>query len=548
MNLRWAETTPGVRMKVQFLGAAQTVTGSCHMMETAGHRFAVDCGMHQGNKEIDKRNLNTAPYAPRDVEFFLITHAHIDHSGLLPRMVRDGFSGTIYCTPPTRDLLEIMLRDSAHIQQMEAEWKSRKRTRRGVQTVDPLYTMAHAEKTLSLIKTVEYNETFAPFPELSVRYRDAGHILGSAFIELCVTEDDGEFKAVFSGDLGRPDQLLVKDPTIIQDAHYLFLESTYGDRNHKDSSQSREELAEAIAWSYKHGEKVIIPAFAVERTQEVLYTLYLLEKDGRLPADMPVYVDSPMAIRATEVFQKYPKYYDEATRAILDAGEDPLSLPNLKLTPETTQSMAINQSEGPAVVISASGMCNAGRIKHHLRHNLWRPGASVVFVGFQGKGTPGRKIVDGAEKIRILGEEIAVQAKVFTIGGFSAHAGQSQILEWLEHFRTPEMKVFLVHGENSAQKTLASLIEERFGLSVHVPGYLETCTMKPGLPLEVEVDEERAHPSINWDYLFSGAESKLRDMRDRLDTIQEKSWVDQTDLRDRLLAINKELMEFISEV
>lgn len=535
-------------MKIQFLGAAQTVTGSCHMMETAGHRFAVDCGMHQGNKEIEKRNLDKAQYRPRDIEFILITHAHIDHSGLLPRMVRDGFEGKVYCTPPTRDLLEIMLRDSAHIQEMEAEWKSRKRSRRGVNNAEPLYTMNDAEKALTLIEVVEYNQTFSPFPELSVRYKDAGHILGSAFIELCVKEEDGEFKAVFSGDLGRPDQLLVNDPTIIQDANYLFLESTYGDRNHKDVNASRDELAAAIKWSYEKGEKVIIPAFAVERTQEVLYTLYLLEKDGRLPADMPVYVDSPMAIRATEVFRKYPKYYDNATRAILEAGEDPLSLKNLRFTPDKEQSMAINASTGPAVVISASGMCNAGRIKHHLRHNLWRPGASVVFVGFQGRGTPGRKIVDGAEKIRILGEDIAVQAKIFTIGGFSAHAGQSQILEWLEHFRTPEMKVFLVHGESSAQQTLAGLIKSKFSLDVHVPDYLEICTMVPGQPFEVEIDEERAHPSINWEYLFADAEAKLRDIRERQGVINAKPWVDQTDLRDKLLAINRELMEFISEV
>ncbi|NJB66630.1 metallo-beta-lactamase family protein [Desulfobaculum xiamenense] len=535
-------------MKIQFLGAAQTVTGSCHMMETGGHRFAVDCGMHQGNTEIEKRNQSVEHYRPRDIEFFLITHAHIDHSGLLPKMAREGFSGRIYCTPPTRDLLEIMLRDSAHIQEMEAEWKSRKYSRRGNKTEEPLYGMADAEKVIGLLETVEYDVPFHPFPELSVRYKDAGHILGSSFIELCVTEEGGEFKAVFSGDLGRPDQLLMSDPSIIQDAHYLFLESTYGDRNHKDEGASRDELAAAIEWSHRHGEKVIIPAFAVERTQEVLYTLHLLEKEGRLPADMPVYVDSPMAIRATEVFRKYADYFDEETRAIYEAGEDPLSLRNLRFTSDTQQSMAINQSSGSAIVISASGMCNAGRIKHHLRHNLWRPGASVVFVGFQGKGTPGRKIVDGAKKIRILGEEIAVKAKVFTIGGFSAHAGQSQILEWLEHFRTQDMKVFLVHGENSAQHTLAELITQRFGLEVHIPDYLEECSMVAGRPLEYSRDEERARPAINWDYLLAEAEAKLADVRARTDVIRDKPWVDQTELRDRLLAINKELIEFVSEV
>lgn len=534
-------------MKIQFLGAAKTVTGSCHMMETGTHRFAVDCGMHQGNAEIEKRNLDTWKYKPSEVEFFLITHAHIDHSGLLPRMVRDGFKGTIYCTPPTRDLLEIMLRDSAHIQEMEADWRNKKRQRFGKDMTQPLYTMADAEKTLSMIETVEYDKAFSPFPELSVNYMDAGHILGSAFIELCVQEEDGEFKAVFSGDLGRPDQLLINDPSIIKDAHYLFMESTYGDRDHKNKGVSRDELAEAIAYSYANKEKVIIPAFAVERTQEIIYSLYLLQKEGKLPADMPVYVDSPMAIKATEVFRKYPKYFDEETKAILESGEDPLDLKNLKFTPTTAQSQAINLEKGPAVVISASGMCNAGRIKHHLRHNLWRPGASVVFVGFQGKGTPGRRIVDGAEKIRIFGEEIAVKAKVFTIGGFSAHAGQSEMLEWLKHFTTPEMKVFLVHGENKKQRTLADLIRERFKLDVHIPDYMEICTMVPGEPLSLSVDEEVAHPRIDWEFLVGQTEAQLATLRGRIEALQGKNWIDQTDLRDRLLEINKELLELASE-
>ncbi|BBD07841.1 MBL fold metallo-hydrolase RNA specificity domain-containing protein [Desulfovibrio ferrophilus] len=535
-------------MKIQFLGAAKTVTGSCHMMETGNHRFAVDCGMHQGNAEIEKRNLDTWKYKPSEVEFFLITHAHIDHSGLLPRMVRDGFKGTIYCTPPTKDLLEIMLRDSAHIQEMEAEWRNKKRQRFGKEMTQPLYTMADAEKTLSLLEAVEYNKPFKPFPELEVNYMDAGHILGSAFIELCVQEADGEFKAVFSGDLGRPDQLLINDPSIIKDAHYLFMESTYGDRDHKNKTNSRVELAEAIAYSYAKNEKVIIPAFAVERTQEILYSLYLLEKEGKLPADMPVYVDSPMAIKATEVFRKYPKYYDEETKAILESGGDPLDLTNLKFTPTTAQSQAINLTAGPAVVISASGMCNAGRIKHHLRHNLWRPGASVVFVGYQGKGTPGRRIVDGAEVIRIFGEEIAVKAKVFTIGGFSAHAGQSEMLEWLEHFTTPKMKIFLVHGENKKQRTLGKLIEDKFNLEVHIPDYMEVCTMLPGQPLATVVDEEVAHPRIDWDFLIAQTEGQLTTLRGRVEALQDKNWIDQTDLRDRLLEINKELLGLASEV
>lgn len=535
-------------MKIQFLGAAQTVTGSCHMMETGGRRFAVDCGMHQGNAEIEKRNYDSWKYNPEDVEFFLVTHAHIDHSGLLPRMVKEGFSGAIYCTPPTRDLLEIMLEDSAHIQEMEAEWRNKKRQRYGQDTTTPLYTIADARKTLELIRTVEYDQPFEPVQGVTATYRDAGHILGSAFIELHVEEDDGEFKAVFSGDLGRPDQLLIKDPSIIEDAHYLFMESTYGDRDHKDESSSREELAEAIAYAYGNREKVIIPAFAVERTQEVLYSLYLLSKEGKLPEDMPVYVDSPMAIRATEVFRKHPKYFDEATAEILKNGEDPLKLPNLSYTLSTGDSKGINETGGPAVVISASGMCNAGRIKHHLRHNLWRPGAAVVFVGYQGKGTPGRKIVDGAESIRIFGEDIAVKAKVFTIGGFSAHAGQSEILTWLEHFKTRDMKIFLVHGEQMKQRQLAKLIRERFSLDVHIPDYLEVCTMVPGEPLEPVLDVETATPHINWEFLLGQTEGQLAHLRERMAALESRNWIDQTELRDKLLDINKHLTALVSEV
>lgn len=535
-------------MKVQFLGAAQTVTGSCHMLETGGHRFAVDCGMHQGNAEIEKRNYDSWKYNPKDVDFFLITHAHIDHSGLLPRMVKEGFTGRIFCTPPTHELLEIMLEDSAHIQEMEAEWRNRKRQRYGQDMTTPLYTVADAQQALTLIESVEYNKPFSPFEGLSINFKDAGHILGSAFIELCVQEEGGEFKAVFSGDLGRPDQLMLQDPSIIQDAHYLFIESTYGDRDHKDESSSRQELAEAIAYAYGNKERVIIPAFAVERTQEVLYSLFLLQKDGKLPADMPIYVDSPMAIRATEVFRNNPKYFDDETKAILQNGEDPLKLPNLKYTLSTADSKAINMGSGPAIVISASGMCNAGRIKHHLRHNLWRPGAAVVFVGYQGKGTPGRKIVDGAETIRIFSEDIAVKAKIFTIGGFSAHAGQSEIMTWLKHFTTKNMKIFLVHGELMKQRTLARLIRDDLGLDVHIPDYLEICTMLPGQPLETALDVEAAHPQIDWTFLFGQTEGQMAHLRERLAAIEGRSWIDQTEIRDRLLEINKHLLALASEV
>ncbi|MBI4959267.1 MAG: MBL fold metallo-hydrolase [Desulfovibrio sp.] len=535
-------------MKIKFLGAAKTVTGSCYMMETGGTRFAVDCGLHQGNREIEARNADFSVYQPRKIDFFLVTHAHMDHSGLLPRMVRHGFSGKIFVTSATKDLLWLMLQDSAHIQEMEAEWANRKNARRGGKPVEPLYTQADAAAVMPMMQVIEYNVPFEPAPGIKVIYRDAGHILGSAYIEIWVTENGTTSKLVFSGDLGRPDQLLIKDPKFTEEADFLFLESTYGDRDHKDLGSSLEEMAEAISFSYAHGEKVIIPAFAVERTQEVLYSLHMLSKTGKLPHDMPVYVDSPLAIRATEVFRQHPEFMDAEISGMLGNGEDPFKLPNLKFTLTADESRAINTTDGPAIVISASGMCNAGRVKHHLRHNLWRKGASVVFVGYQGQGTPGRKIVDGSKTIKILGEDVQVAAKVWTIGGFSAHAGQSQILDWLRHFKKNGMEVFLVHGENGAMNTLSGLIESRFGFTVHKPEYLEECTLKPGLTTAVTLDTERAMPKVDWNFILSDTESKFTLLKQRLDKAGERPWVDQVEIRDRLLEVNKDLMELISQM
>lgn len=535
-------------MKITFLGAAQTVTGSCYMLECCGRRFAVDCGMHQGHPDIEARNRDTKLYRPADIDFILITHAHMDHSGLLPNMVKNGFKGAIYCTPPTRDLLEIMLLDSANIQEMEAEWKGVKRARRGMEPFEALYTTRDAERTMGFFKTVDYNQPFSPMDGVTVTYMDAGHILGSAFIELAVEEDGKRSTMLFSGDLGRPDQLIVRDPSIVTRADTLFLESTYGDRNHKDESSSRQELAEAIAYAHKNGEKVLIPAFAVERTQEILYCLHLLEREGKLPADMPVYVDSPLAIRATDVFKRNSRYFDAEAQAMLASGEDPLSLRNLRFTLRREESQEINAASGSAIVIAGSGMCNAGRIKHHLRHNIWRPGAAVVFVGFQGRGTPGRKIVDGATHVRLHGEDVLIKAKVFTIGGFSGHAGQSQILDWLGHFANPAMQVYLVHGENHAQETLASLIREKYKLKVQIPSYLEECTLEPGAAPVVEVFEAKAHPRVDWEFLLSETDTKLAELKKRLDSVKAKPWVDQVELRDRLAEVNTALLKLVSQV
>jgi len=535
-------------MKVKFMGAARTVTGSCFIVEAGGHRFAVDCGMHQGNKEIEKRNWETANYEPATLEFILITHAHIDHAGLLPRIVKEGFRGPVYATPPTLDLLKILLADSAHIQEMEAQWKTRKRLRHGERNVEPLYTQRDAEATIGHFREVCYDQAVSPVPGITVTFRDAGHILGASILELTAEVEGGTTKLVFSGDVGRPDQLIIKDPTAIDAADYLFMESTYGNRDHKDEAASLDELAEAVAYSYQRQEKVIIPSFAVERTQELLYCFHLLNADGRLPKDMPVYVDSPLATAATEIFHRYTAYFDDESKALLRRGEDPLTLPQLRFTSSTEESMAINTAAGAAVVISASGMADAGRIRHHLRHNLWRPGASVVFVGFQAQGTTGRRIVDGAKSVRLFNEDIAVQARIFTINGFSAHAGQSQLLAWLERFRSPGLRVFLVHGEHEAQEVLAEKIKERFGYETAIPDYLEEVTLKPGGEIERIAYPEQAAPRIDWNYLLTDMEQRLQHLRERQTRLESKGWVEQTDVREKLLELNRKLTVLIAEI
>ena len=567
----------GHHMKIHFLGAAQAVTGSCYILETGGQRFSVDCGMHQGNAEIEKRNLDMDDYRPSELDFILVTHAHIDHIGLLPRVVAEGFKGKIYATPPTRDLMQILLLDSAHIQEMEAEQHRRKGLRRGHKQgqtpfalgerrakgpdtaahdperrdnrlEQPLYSTADAMATIPLIETIEYDKPFEPAPGIRVTYRDAGHILGSAFIEIVYTEEGKSTKLIFSGDLGRPDQLILPDPSTGGSADYVFLESTYGDRNHKSGETSREELAQAIAYSYKNGEKVIIPAFAVERTQQILYSLFLLDQEGKLPKDMPVYLDSPLAIQATEIFRKHPDYFDDKTQALLKEGKDPLALKNLRFSQTADESRALNTMTGSAIIISASGMANAGRIRHHLRHNLWRKGASVVFCGYQGEGTPGRKIVDGAKSISIFGEDIAIAAKIFTIGGFSAHAGQSEILQWLKTFDGKGTKVILIHGEVRALNALSGIIHEQLGMEVHVPTYLEELTLEPGKAMVPVVDVGKAAPRIDWNFLLADSHKLYAEFQKRMELAKDKPWVAQTEIRDRFLDLNRKIVELISEL
>ena len=539
-------------MKVTFFGAARTVTGSCYMIEAAGARFAIDCGMHQGNKAIEARNFNTRIYEPGRIDFVLLTHAHIDHSGLLPRMVRDGYDKPVYCTPPTQELAGLMLQDSAHIQEMEAEWRGQRYARRDQHDpVEPLYTLEDALKVIPLFKNTRYHEMIEPHPGIQVRLYDAGHILGAAAVHLTITEGGVSTRLLFSGDQGRPGALIVQDPEIPPETDYLFVESTYGDRDHKQKANTLDELAEAIAYSYKHREKIIIPAFAVERTQEILYCLHVLWGQGKLPTDLPVFVDSPLAIRATEIFRRHQAYFDPNARQLLARGEDPFDLPTLRYTLNAAESQAINEVKGPAVVVSASGMCNAGRIRHHLKHNLWKPGASIVFVGYQGEGTPGRKIVDGGKSISLFGDEVAIKAKVFTIGGFSGHAGQSQLLEWIGAAARPDLRIVLVHGEAKAQRALAALIQEKFSLAPIIPDYLEELDIIPGRGQTAQVlpaEQEVARPKVDWDLLTNDTEAKWDALKSKLDEVHTRPWAEQTELRERMVRLNFELERFLSKL
>jgi metallo-beta-lactamase family protein len=465
-------------VRVTCLGAAGSVTGSCYLVESVqGKRVLVDCGLFQGGKQMDERNRRDWGFDPKSINTLFLTHAHIDHSGRIPKLVKDGFQGQIITSPPTAELCSIMLLDAAHIQESEAEWQTRKNKRKAHGEVQPLYTTEDAEAAIQCLRPVERDQVIEPEPGIRARLRNAGHILGSSILELWVEENMSSLKVVFSGDLGKKDQLIVRDPHEVFDADYLFLESTYGNRLHRSFEASKAELLEAIEYATAKGEKVMIPAFAVERTQEILYVLGEFHRKGRLP-DIPIFLDSPLAIKATRIFRNNKKYYDKEAMAIVDQGFDPFDMPNLRFTESTQESIAINESPGPAIVIAGNGMCTAGRIKHHLKHNLWREGSSLVIVGFQAQGTTGRRIVDGAKHVKIFGENVAVKAKVFTIGGFSAHADQGDLLEWVGHFES-NPRVFLIHGESFASEALAGKIEETLGMKTHIPRWKERLILKP---------------------------------------------------------------------
>ncbi|MGB9148845.1 MAG: MBL fold metallo-hydrolase [Burkholderiales bacterium] len=446
-------------MQLQFMGAAGEVTGSSYTVESGGVKFMVDCGMFQGGREADEKNLSALKFDVVALDFVLLTHAHIDHSGLLPRLCALGFKGPIYATDATCDLLGVMLLDSAHIQEGEAERDNRKRNHRNGKPSVPLYTTDQAEQCLKQLRPVKYDVDVNPHAGLRCRFRDAGHILGSAIIECWVTENGATKKIVFSGDIGQPGRPIMHDPTSITETDVLLTESTYGNRLHKVLPDTERELVDAIKNTFKNGGNVVIPAFAVGRTQEVLHELTDLTRRNLLH-DLNVYVDSPMAYKATQITLKYRATLDDESHTLYKWQEANPDRIHIKFTESVEDSMALNKIKRGAIIIAASGMCDAGRIKHHLRYNLPRPECSVIFTGFQAEGTLGRKLVDGEKVAMIFGEEVPVRARMYTIGGLSAHADQAALLNWLGQFKAAPKKTYIVHGESTIRDIFADKIRE----------------------------------------------------------------------------------------
>jgi metallo-beta-lactamase family protein len=459
---------------LQFLGATGEVTGSAYLLRTEHSTILLECGMHQGHG-ADEANEAEFAFRVADIDAVVLSHAHLDHSGLLPKLVKQGYRGPIYMTRATHDLVDIMLHDAAYLQMKDTEWENKQRQRAGKPTVEPLYTEHDVEETLKLRQTVEYRKPLDISRDVTLQYHDAGHILGSAIVELLIKQGEQQRRLVFSGDLGNANHPLLQDPEILERADILLLESTYGDRNHRDYDSTVEEFQQALQAADEAGGNVLIPSFAVGRTQEVLFWLGKFHRQGRLPQQQ-IFLDSPMAIAAGEIYFRYLHLFnDEDARAFRETAHHKWEewLPNLRCTRETEESIQINSIQGGAIIIAGSGMCTGGRIRHHLKNNLWKNNAHLIIVGFQAAGTLGRALVDGKRNVTIMGREIAVKANIHTLGGFSAHADQQQLLDWAGHFQKPRPRLYLVHGEPEKMEALQEQLRTRFDWEAMIPAYKE---------------------------------------------------------------------------
>ncbi len=548
-------------MKITFLGATKTVTGSNFLVEAAGKKFLVDCGMYQGQAQDEWENSAPFAFDVNDIDFMLLTHAHIDHSGRIPKLYKEGFRKKIYATKATCDLCGIMLPDSGHIQEMEIEWKNRKRVRKGLEPEPPLYTAQEAIESLEIFEPVKYDEIIEISDKIHVRFNDAGHMLGSSIIEVWASEDGKVTKTVFTGDIGNNDIPLLSSPTMIESADYLVMESTYGGRLHTRNDEKAEMFLNIVAETLNKGGTVVIPSFAVGRTQEILYELNNL-KENRKDKEFrekyytlmgaPVYVDSPLAISATEVFRNNMDLFDEETQELMKRGDNPLEFPGLKFTRTAEESKELNEKDEPSIIISASGMCEVGRIKHHLKHNLWNPNSTILFVGYQAPGTLGRKIVEGAKTVKIFGEEIAVNARIEYIEGYSGHADQEWLLNFIYSFFEKPKTIFLVHGEPEGQIALKQKIQGTTQIPVIIPEYGEEYELNKQVQrlgrIKGAKEHERKYIRLEVLGRIQTLKEELEDMSNIVEKemlVEDASDEDIAKLNDRIKELEQQIVKIV---
>ncbi len=542
-------------MKITFLGAAKTVTGSNFLVETAKKKFLVDCGMYQGKATESKENEDQFLFDVSSIDFMLLTHAHIDHSGRIPKLYNEGYRNPIYSTKATCDLCTIMLPDSGHIQEMEIEWKNKKRKREGKKDLPPLYTAEEATKSLELFRGVKYDEIIEIDEDIRVRFNDAGHMLGSSIIEVWVTENEKTEKVVFTGDLGNNDIPLLASPTMIESADYLVMESTYGSRLHMRNDDKAEMFLNIVSETLDKSGTVVIPSFAVGRTQEIVYELNKLKentedeefiKKYKTLMSVPVFVDSPLAISATEIFRENMDLFDDDVKEEMEKGDNPLEFPGLQFTKTADESKALNEMDKSSIIISASGMCEVGRIKHHLKHNLWNPNSTILFVGYQAPGTLGSKLVNGEKKVKIFGEEISVNARIEYIEGYSGHADQEWLLNFIYSFVKKPKHIFLVHGEEESQNVLKEKILETIGIPVTIPDFGETYELNDVIKITNKIELPTRYKPVRLEVLERM--QKLKDEVSDMTEIIKEEIITEKAKDAEVASINEKIKELEAQI
>ena len=535
-------------MKVTFLGAARTVTGSCYLLEASGKKILVDCGMFQGSKSV--KDFNEKPFAfnPGEIDAMVLTHAHVDHSGLIPRLVKEGFKGRVHCTKSTQQLCTILLPDSAHIQESDAEYANRKGLRAGKSQVLPLFTVDDAYTALQSFYVHNFEEPFEVVPGITAKLRVAGHILGSAVVRLEIEENGKKTAMIFSGDVGQPKQPIVEDPSVLEGADFIVTESTYGNRKHK-AYDKEAELAKIINETVERGGNVVIPAFAVGRTQVLLYYFQKLTQEGKIP-DVPIYVDSPLATKATGITLANKEEYDAETRALVEFQGDRLfAMKNVHFTPTAEESRMINGMEGPKIILSASGMADAGRILHHLKHNLWRPECSVVFAGYQAEGTMGRNLIDGVKKVKIMGETIHVAAQIVNMTGFSAHADKDQLIEWYKKMSQKPKIFFVTHGEFDAATEMSKALQMQMGTATYIPKFGDSIVIDgTDYVIEAAPEVETTPEVAELQDSISAVERNYMQYRNKIEQIALRDSAKADQLRKKLEKVRRYMDDMLGNI